>query len=69
MIRFLLRWLLQTVPIVLAVALVIFVLFSVIPGSFASSLGDDGRSTVDAQVAEDNGLPLLTLSTVLPTRP
>jgi general secretion pathway protein I len=24
---------------------------------------------VDAQVAEDNGLPLLTLSTVLPTRP
>ena len=52
MIRFLLRRLLQTVPIVLAVALVIFVLFSLIPGSFTSSLGDDGRSAMDAQVLE-----------------
>jgi hypothetical protein len=34
------------------VALLIFVLFSVIPGSFASSMGDDGRSVIDAQVME-----------------
>jgi len=51
-IRFAFRRLLQTVPIVLAVALLIFVLFSVIPGSFASSLNDDGRSVIDAQVME-----------------
>ena len=50
--RFLVRRLLQTVPIVLAVALVIFVLFSLIPGTFASSLGDDGKSVMDAQVME-----------------
>lgn len=52
MIRFVVRRVLQTVPIVLAVALLIFVLFSVIPGSFASSMGDDGRSVIDAQVME-----------------
>src|SRR5215203_1498387 len=50
MFAFLLRRVLQTVPVILAVALLIFVLFSVIPGTFASSLGDDGRSVVDAQV-------------------
>ena len=50
MFAFLLRRILQTVPVILAVALLIFVLFSVIPGTFASSLGDDGRSVVDAQV-------------------
>ncbi len=52
MIRFAFRRLLQTVPIVLAVALLIFVLFSVIPGSFASSMGEDGRSVIDQQVME-----------------
>jgi peptide/nickel transport system permease protein len=52
MLSFLLRRLLQTVPIILAVALLIFVLFSVIPGTFASSLSDDGRSVMDAQVVE-----------------
>jgi glutathione transport system permease protein len=50
MFGFLLRRILPTVPVILAVALLIFVLFSVIPGTFASSLGDDGRSVVDAQV-------------------
>jgi peptide/nickel transport system permease protein len=40
------------VPIVLAVALLIFVLFSVIPGTFASSLSDDGRSVMDPAVVE-----------------
>lgn len=52
MLSYVVRRLLQMIPIVLAVALVIFVLFSVIPGTFAASLANDGRSTVDAQVAE-----------------
>lgn len=52
MIRFVLRRLLHAIPVLLAVALVVFVLFSVIPGSFASSLGDDGRSATDPQVME-----------------
>jgi peptide/nickel transport system permease protein len=52
MVAFLLRRFLQTVPVILAVALLIFLLFSVIPGTFASSLGDDGRSVMDAQVIE-----------------
>jgi peptide/nickel transport system permease protein len=52
MLSFLLRRVLQTVPIVLAVAFLIFVLFSVIPGTFASSLSDDGRSVMDPAVVE-----------------
>ena len=52
MLRFVLRRLLQTVPIILAVALLIFVMFSVIPGTFASSLNDDGRNVLDARVME-----------------
>ena len=52
MLRFVLRRLLQTVPIILAVALLIFVMFSVIPGTFASSMGDDGRNVLDARVME-----------------
>jgi peptide/nickel transport system permease protein len=49
MIGFVLRRAWQTVPIILGVALVIFVLFSVIPGTFSSSLSDDGRNAVDAE--------------------
>lgn len=49
MIGFVLRRTWQTIPIILGVALVIFVLFSVIPGTFASSLADDGRNVVDAE--------------------
>lgn len=49
MLGFVLRRAWQTVPILLGAALVIFVLFSVIPGTFASSLGDDGRNVVDAE--------------------
>ncbi|BBK39496.1 ABC transporter permease [Allostella sp. ATCC 35155] len=45
-----LRRLGNTVPTIVAVVLVIFTLFSVIPGSFTSA-GDDGR-VLDAQVAE-----------------
>ena len=52
MLSFVIRRLLQTVPILLAVALLVFLLFSVIPGTFASSMGDDGRSIADAQVME-----------------
>jgi peptide/nickel transport system permease protein len=52
MLSFLVRRVLQTVPIVLAVAFLIFVLFSVIPGTFASSLSDDGRSVMDPAVVE-----------------
>lgn len=52
MLSFIVRRLLQTLPIILAVAALIFVMFSVIPGTFASSLSDDGRSVLDAQVME-----------------
>ena len=51
MLLFTLRRLLQTIPTIIAVVLLIFVLFSVIPGSFVSTLGDDGR-TVDPLVME-----------------
>lgn len=51
MISFVLRRLLQMVPIVLAIAAVIFLMFSVIPGTFVSSMNDDGRSIMDAEVA------------------
>jgi glutathione transport system permease protein len=50
MLSFIVRRLLQTLPIILAVAALIFVMFSVIPGTFASSMGDDGRSVLDAEV-------------------
>jgi peptide/nickel transport system permease protein len=52
MLRYLVRRLIQTVPILLAVAAVIFILFSVIPGTFASSLGDDGKAVMDAEIME-----------------
>lgn len=49
MLAYLARRLIQTIPILIAVAALIFILFSVIPGSFASSLGDDGKSVLDAE--------------------
>ena len=49
---YVLRRLWQMVPILLAVALLIFVIFSVVPGTFASSAAADGRNVVDAQVLE-----------------
>lgn len=52
MLSFLVRRFLQTVPIVLAAVLLIFVIFSVIPGTFASSMGDDGRNVLDTAVME-----------------
>lgn len=52
MTAYVLRRLWQMVPILLAVALLIFVIFSVVPGTFASSTAADGRNVVDAQVLE-----------------
>jgi peptide/nickel transport system permease protein len=52
MLAFVLRRLLQSVPTVLAVVLVIFVLFSVVPGSIVSSMSDDGRGPPDPAVVE-----------------
>ncbi|TAJ27486.1 ABC transporter permease [Bosea sp. (in: a-proteobacteria)] len=49
MLPYVFRRLLQAVPILLAVAALIFVLFSVIPGDFASSQMADGRTNVDAE--------------------
>jgi len=52
MLTFVIRRILQTVPTVLAVVLVVFVLFSVVPGSIASSLSDGGGAPPDPQVVE-----------------
>jgi glutathione transport system permease protein len=49
MLPYVFRRLLQALPILFAVAALIFVLFSVIPGSFATSQMADGRSVVDAE--------------------
>ncbi|PVA09133.1 ABC transporter permease [Pelagivirga sediminicola] len=49
MLRFTIRRLLQMIPTIFAVALLIFVIFSVIPGSFASSLMSDGRTNADPE--------------------
>lgn len=52
MTAYVLRRLWQMLPILLAVVLLIFFIFSVVPGSFASSSAADGRNVVDAQVME-----------------
>ena len=52
MLAFASRRILQSIPTVLAVVLLIFVLFSVIPGSIISSMSDDGRGPMDVQVME-----------------
>jgi peptide/nickel transport system permease protein len=52
MLAFAFRRTLQSFPTVAAVALVVFVLFSVIPGSIATSMGDDGRGPMDPAVVE-----------------
>lgn len=52
MLAFVVRRSLQAVPILVAVAGLIFVLFSVIPGSFASTQSADGRTVVDAEAVE-----------------
>ena len=52
MLAFAFRRTLQSFPTVAAVALLVFVLFSVIPGSIATSMSDDGRGAMDAEVVE-----------------
>ena len=52
MIRFTIRRLLQMIPTIIAVALLIFIIFSVVPGSFASSLMADGRNANDPAYIE-----------------
>lgn len=47
MLRFTLRRVLQIIPTVVVVALLIFVIFSVVPGTFAASLFADGRRAAD----------------------
>ena len=50
MLRFILRRLLQMIPTMLAVVLIIFVIFSVVPGSFVSGLLAEGRNMSNAQI-------------------
>src|ERR1043166_9029004 len=52
MLTFAFRRTLQSFPTIAAVALVVFVLFSVIPGSIATSMSDDGRGAMDAEAVE-----------------
>ncbi len=50
MLRFTLRRVLQVIPTIVVVALLIFVIFSVVPGTFAASLFADGKSAADPQL-------------------
>jgi peptide/nickel transport system permease protein len=50
MLRFTIRRILQIIPTIVVVALLIFVIFSVVPGSFASSLFSDGKTAADPQL-------------------
>lgn len=52
MLRFTIRRVLQMIPTVVAVALLIFVIFSVVPGSFASSLMAEGKMDADPALME-----------------
>jgi ABC-type dipeptide/oligopeptide/nickel transport system permease component len=56
MLSFAIRRILQAVPTVLAVALLIFVLFSVVPGSIVSSMSDDSDPQVEARMKKQLGL-------------
>jgi peptide/nickel transport system permease protein len=50
MLRFTLRRIFQIIPTVVVVALLIFVIFSVVPGTFAASLFADGKRAADPQM-------------------
>ncbi len=56
MLSFLVRRLLQTIPTVLAVVLLVFVLFSVVPGSIVSSMSDDADPQVELRMKKQLGL-------------
>src|SRR3979409_1380 len=46
------RRLFNVIPTLLAVIALVFLLFSVLPGSFISGMGEDGRTTIDPAVME-----------------
>src|SRR5665213_3521606 len=48
----LVRRLANIIPTLIAVVAVVFLLFSVLPGSFISGMGEDGRTTIDPAVME-----------------
>lgn len=52
MLSVLVRRLVNVVPTLLSVIALVFLLFSVLPGSFMSSMGEDGRTTIDPAVME-----------------
>lgn len=56
MLSFLLRRLLQTIPTVLAVVALVFVLFSVVPGSIVTSMSDDADPQVELRLKRQLGL-------------
>ncbi|WP_439368421.1 ABC transporter permease [Bradyrhizobium sp. PMVTL-01] len=56
MLAFLIRRLLQTIPTVLAVVLLVFVLFSVVPGSIVSTMSDDSDPQVELRMKKQLGL-------------
>ncbi|MCK1384654.1 ABC transporter permease [Bradyrhizobium sp. 21] len=56
MLSFLFRRLLQTIPTVLAVVALVFVLFSVVPGSIVSSMSDDADPQVELRLKKQLGL-------------
>ncbi len=56
MLSFLIRRLLQTIPTVLAVVLLVFVLFSVVPGSIVSAMSDDADPQVELRLKKQLGL-------------
>ncbi|MCA1376126.1 ABC transporter permease [Bradyrhizobium yuanmingense] len=56
MLAFLIRRVLQTIPTVLAVVLLVFVLFSVVPGSIVSSMSDDSDPQVELRMKKQLGL-------------
>ncbi|MFK4382619.1 ABC transporter permease [Bradyrhizobium sp. USDA 223] len=56
MLAFLIRRVLQTIPTVLAVVLLVFVLFSVVPGSIVSSMSDDSDPQVELRMKKQFGL-------------
>lgn len=56
MLSFVIRRLLQTIPTVLAVVLMVFVLFSVVPGSIVSSMSDDADPQVELRMKKQLGL-------------
>src|SRR6267378_2131669 len=46
------RRLANVIPTLLAVVALVFLLFSVLPGSFISGMNEDGRSSIDPAVME-----------------